>query len=259
VTADAVAPARREVLRRAAEVLRDRGNAVALTGAGISVESGVPAFRGTQGMWAKYDPMEYASLGGFIRDPEKAWRMLAEMMAVLAAAAPNPAHRGLAALERMDLLRAVVTQNIDGLHQAAGSRRVVEYHGNPETLLCLACESRYPTRERVREGIPPRCDCGRILKPDVVFFGELIPRETLDEAEILVRECDVLLVIGTSAQVAPACDLPRLARDGGAFIIEINPEETALTDTVTDLYIGEGAGMVLTDLVAALQDPAGSA
>jgi NAD-dependent deacetylase len=259
VTADAVARARREVLRRAAEVLRDRGNAVALTGAGISIESGIPAFRGTQGMWAKYDPMEYASIGAFFRDPEKVWRMLAEMMAALMEAAPNPAHRGLTALERMDFLRAVVTQNIDGLHQAAGSRRVVEYHGSPETLLCLDCESRFPTRERVREGIPPRCDCGRILKPDVVFFGELIPRETLDEAETLVRECGVLLVVGTSAEVAPACDLPRLARDGGAFIIEINPEETGLTDTVTDLYIGEEAGMILTDLVAALRDPAGRA
>lgn len=259
MSANAAAQTRHEVLRRAADVLRARGNAVALTGAGISVESGIPAFRGTQGMWAKYDPSEYASIGAFLRNPEKVWRMLAEMRAVLLAAVPGPAHRGLAALERMGFLRAVVTQNIDGLHQAAGSRRVVEYHGSPETLLCLACGSRFPTRERVRDGLPPRCDCERILKPDVVFFGELIPREALDEAEALVRECGVLLVVGTSAQVAPACDLPRLARAGGAFVIEINPEETPLTDTVTDLYVGEGAGAFLADLAAALRDPAGRA
>ena len=142
-------------IREAARAIASRGNCVALTGAGISVESGVPAFRGAQGLWDRFDPMEYATIGAFRKDPGKVWRMLAEMIEILGRAAPNPAHRGIAELESLGLLRSVITQNVDGLHQTAGSRGVVEFHGSARELVCLFCPNRYPTREKVLEGIPP--------------------------------------------------------------------------------------------------------
>ncbi len=236
------------LFREAAETLRARGRAVALTGAGISVESGIPAFRGSQGMWEKYDPMEYATIGAFRKDPEKVWGMLSEMVDLLSRAVPNPAHLGLAEMERRGVLRTVITQNVDGLHQAAGSRRVIEFHGNAEELICLSCWKRYPARVKIREGIPPRCACGKILKPNLVLFGEPIPWEAQEEAETEAKRCSVLLVIGMSAQVAPACDIPLLSKRSGAVIIEINPEETLLTGSVTDLYIRENAGYAVSRL-----------
>ena len=245
---------REKIFREAAETLAARRNAVALTGAGISVESGIPAFRGTQGMWEKYDPMEYATIGAFLRDPEKVWAMLSEMVDVLSRAVPNPAHFGLAEMERMGVLRSVITQNVDGLHQAAGSRKVIEFHGNAEELICLSCWNRYPSREKIRDGIPPRCECGRILKPDLVLFGEPIPWSAQEEAESEAESCSVLLVIGTSAQVTPACDIPRLSKGKGAVIVEINPEETPLTRSVTDLHLREKAGDAVTLLLSSLRE-----
>ncbi len=242
------------IVREAAEVLGKRRNAVALTGAGISVESGIPAFRGAQGMWEKYDPMEYATIGAFLRDPARVWGMLSEMVDVFSRAVPNPAHTGLADLERMGVLRSVITQNVDGLHQAAGSRRVIEFHGNAEELVCLSCGSRYPSRERIREGIPPKCGCGKILKPDLVLFGEMIPRDAQEEAETEAENCSALLVIGTSAQVTPACDIPRISGSKGAVIIEINPEETFLTRTITDLHIRESASRAIVRLVEEIRE-----
>ena len=245
---------REKIFREAAGTLAARRNAVALTGAGISVESGIPMFRGTQGMWEKYDPMEYATIGAFLRDPEKVWAMLAEMVEVLSRAVPNPAHFGLAEMERMGLLRSIITQNVDGLHQAAGSQRVIEYHGNAEELICLSCWNRYPSREKIRDGIPPRCECGRILKPDLVLFGEPIPWSAQEEAESEAQSCSVLLVIGTSAQVTPACDIPLLSKGKGAVIIEINPDETPLTRSVTDLHLREKAGDAVTLLLSTLRE-----
>ena len=249
-----MADRREKIFREAAETLAARRNAVALTGAGISVESGIPAFRGTQGMWEKYDPMEYATIGAFLRDPEKVWAMLSEMVDVLSRAVPNPAHSGLAEMERMGVLRSVITQNVDGLHQAAGSRRVIEFHGNAWELICLSCWNRYPSREKIRHGIPPRCECGRILKPNLVLFGEPIPWSAQEEAESEAQSCSVLLVIGTSAEVSPACHIPRLSKGKGAVIVEINPEETPLTRSVTDLHLREKAGDAVTLLLSTLRE-----
>jgi NAD-dependent deacetylase len=248
-----VAP-REKVFRVAAETIKDRRHTVALTGAGISVDSGIPMFRGTQGMWEKYDPMEYATIGAFLRNPEKVWMMLAEMVEVLFRAVPNPAHSGLAELEKMGLLRSIITQNVDGLHQAAGSQRVIEFHGNAWELICISCWNRYPSREKIQDGIPPRCECGRILKPNLVLFGEAIPWKAQEDAESEAETCSVLLVIGTSAQVAPACDIPRLSKRKGAAIIEINPEATPLTRTITDLYIPENAGYAISRLLGGIRD-----
>ncbi len=249
------APIAETLYRNAAEILASRGKAVALTGAGISVESGIPAFRGSQGMWERFDPAEYATIGAFLRDPGKVWKMLAEMIEVLTSAAPNPAHHGLAELERMGILRSVVTQNVDGLHQAGGSQRVIEFHGNPRDLVCVACWKRYPSLRKIAEGIPPRCGCGTILKPDIVFFGEPIPWQAQEQAEEEARTCGVLLVIGTSAQVSPACDIPRIAKERGARIVEINPEETSLTSGITDIYLPGNASRVVGRLVELLKKP----
>ena len=236
-------------IRAAARLLADRRNAVALTGAGISVESGIPSFRGAQGMWAKYDPTEYATLHAFLQSPRKVWEMLSEMVSVCGGAMPNPAHRGLAALEEMEVVRAVITQNVDGLHQAAGSRRVIEYHGNMEELICVYCWKRYPTRKRWTPGSVPLCDCGEILKPNVVLFGEPIPWLAQEQAEEEARTCCVLVVIGTSAQVSPACDIPRIAKEAGAVVVEINPEPTSLTASVTDIHLRGTASEVIGKMV----------
>lgn len=242
-------------VRRAARLLRGRRDAVALTGAGISVESGIPAFRGSQGLWEKYDPAEYATIGAFLRNPAKVWGMLSEMAALCGGAVPNPAHGGLAELERMGILRSVITQNVDGLHQAAGSRQVIEYHGNMDTLVCIACWKQYPTRERWADGRSPECDCGEILKPNVVLFGEPIPWLAQEKAEEEARTCGVLLVIGTSAEVSPACNIPRIAKKAGAAVVEINPEETQLTASVTDVHVPGLASEILLRLVGLLREP----
>ncbi len=232
-------------VREAVRLLSDRRIAVALTGAGISVESGIPSFRGAQGMWEKYDPMEFATLHAFMQSPRKVWEMLSEMVSVCGFAAPNAAHAGLSALEEMGVVRAVITQNVDGLHTAAGSRRVIEYHGNLDELICVYCWKRFPTRERWIPGSVPQCDCGEILKPNVVLFGEPIPWLAREQAEEEARTCGVLLVIGTSAQVSPACDIPRIAKESGAAVVEINPEPTSLTASVTDIHLRGSASEVL--------------
>jgi len=243
-------------IREAARILAERGNAVVLTGAGISVESGIPSFRGAQGMWEKYDPMEYATLHAFMKSPRKVWEMLSEMVSVCGFAAPNAAHKGLAALEEMGIVRAVITQNVDGLHQAAGSRRVIEYHGNLDELICVYCWKRYPTRERWAPGSVPRCDCRKILKPNVVLFGEPIPWAAQVQAEEEARTAGVLVVVGTSAQVSPACDIPRIAKESGAAVVEINPEATPLSGNVTDIHLKGSASEVIGKMVRLLKDPA---
>ena len=180
----------RDVLELAA-LVRSRPPCVVLTGAGISTESGIPDFRSPSGIWAKYDPMEYATIGAFRRDPVKVWEFYALRFSVLTRAEPNDGHRALAELERRGLVRAVVTQNIDGLHQRAGSRDVIEVHGSIRTASCLRCGERVPLDEVVAalESAPaPPCPrCGAILKPDVVMFGELLQVDAIDRAFRLAR------------------------------------------------------------------------
>jgi len=234
---------------KVADWLRNSRMAVALTGAGLSVESGIPAFRGSQGLWDRYDPMEFAHIEAFRADPKKVWGMLAELGGLVARARPNPAHRGLARLEELGHLRAVITQNIDALHQLAGSREVIEFHGNGQRLVCMNC-GRYYAQEAVGlETLPPRCSCRGILKPDVVFFGEPIPPEAGEKALDYARRCDVLLVIGTSAVVAPASHLPLIAKQQGARIVEINLERTHLSDTISDVVLETSASQALNDIL----------
>lgn len=240
----------RELIERAARDILSSRWAIALTGAGISVESGIPDFRSPGGLWSRFDPMEYAHIDSFRRNPEKVWEMLKEMLELTNRARPNPAHLALAELEQRGLLKAVITQNVDGLHQRAGSKQVIEYHGNHDWLVCLGCGWRRSTLDLKPEEIPPRCrHCGQVLKPDVVFFGEPIPWQAQIRALEEARRCDLMLVIGTSAVVYPAADLPRIAKAGGAKIIEVNLEPTVLTHTLTDYLIQGRAGEVLPQIL----------
>ncbi|MDW7711272.1 MAG: NAD-dependent deacylase [Deferrisomatales bacterium] len=238
----------RRELERAAEGIARRGRVAVLTGAGISVESGIPDFRSAGGLWTRYPPQDYATLSAFRRDPARVWRMLAAMEEVLDAARPNPGHRALALLEEVGLVDGVITQNIDGLHQEAGSRRVVEFHGSHRTLTCLACGRRFHRAEARARGIPPPCDCRQLLKPDVVFFEERIPEAALEESYRLAGGCRVMLVVGTSAEVAPANEMPWVARRNGALVVEVNLEPSQLTRGVTDVYLEGPAGTVLPEL-----------
>lgn len=241
-----------EQIARAAEVLAASAKVAALTGAGISVESGIPAFRGSQGLWEKYDPMDFASIESFRANPRRSWLMLAELDGVIQSAQPNQAHLAMARLESMGKLHTLVTQNIDGLHQAAGSTRVVEFHGNGKQYRCLACQRQYGRDEVDFSELPPRCQCGGLIKPDIVFFGEPIPEREAMEALNAAQNCQAMLVVGTSAVVAPASMLPALAKRQGALVIEVNMEPTALTGRLADISIMGSAGQIMPALAETL-------
>jgi NAD-dependent deacetylase len=233
------------LIRKTAQAISRSRKVVAFTGAGISVESGIPDFRGAGGLWEKFDPAEYATIEAFLANPQKVWAMLKEMGDLLESSRPNAAHRSLARLEEMGHLRSVITQNIDHLHQEAGNKRVIEYHGSHKNLICIQCGRRYPKEEVRFESLPPRCACSGVLKPTVVFFGEPIPWGAHLQAVEEARNCEVMLVIGTSAVVSPACDIPVLAKKAGAAIVEINLEETALTGSVSDWILKGPAGRIM--------------
>ena len=245
-----------DLFEKAADILVTSELTLALTGAGISVESGIPDFRSAKGLWAKYDPSEYATISAFKDNPEKVWKMLKEMDHIVSAAKPNPAHIGLGDLETMGFLKCIITQNVDNLHQSAGSKDVIEYHGNSSTLTCLWCGNHYTVEEK-RDEIPPRCECRRILKPDVIFFGEAIPEGAMTRSFNLASSAKAILVIGTSAVVSPVNTIPSIAKQHGACIIEINKERTHLTDSMTDIFLKGNAGEVVPRLVAETRRKAG--
>ena len=235
-------------MTRAAQVICQSKKTLALTGAGISVESGIPDFRSRGGLWERFDPIEYATIEAFQADPEKVWKMLEEVSVLLDQARPNPAHTGLGQLQELGLLHTIITQNIDNLHQEAGATRVIEYHGNAKTLSCLQCNQKYDA-QKLDGQTPPKCDCGKILKPDVVFFGEPIPVTVLQESYDLASDCGALLVLGTSGEVAPANTIPQTAKMAGATVIEINVEPTFLTNYLTDIFLQGKASEVMTQLM----------
>lgn len=230
-----------------------KGPFLVMTGAGMSVESGIPDFRSGGGLWERFDPMDYATVDAFRAAPARVWEMFREVQRVLAQAEPNRGHEALATLERAGQVSGIVTQNIDSLHQRAGSSRVVDYHGSVDTLHCLWCGAHYPgTRAAEADGVP-WCDCGRPLKPSVILFGERIPLRAQQEAERLARQARTVLIVGTSGLVEPASSLPLLAREAGARVIEINLSPSALTSSVTDLFLPGSASEVLVALQDALR------
>jgi NAD-dependent deacetylase len=236
-----------------AAILRQHRRIVALTGAGISVESGIPDFRSPGGLWERFDPMEYATIHAFRKNPAKVWQLLKEMDATITAARPNPAHFALAELEARGRLLGVITQNVDNLHQAGGSKKVVEYHGNAHRFVCDSCRGQHPRETLDFEHPPLYCLCGGLIRPDVVFFGEPIPAAAQQEADSLAQACDLLLIIGTSGEVSPANYLPHTAKDHGALIVENNLEPTRLTRTVTDYFLPGKAGKLWPEVMDKLK------
>jgi len=242
-----------ELIKKAAEDLIAAKNVAALTGAGISNESGIPPFRGKGGLWERFDPMEYAHIDALMRDPAKVWRVLfKEMKEILDRAKPNDGHKGLVKLEERDKLKTIITQNIDGLHQVAGNSDVIEFHGSFAWQRCMDCNRKYETRKVDVSEIPPRCDCSGILRPDAVFFGEVIPDNAMWRSRQAATDCDLMLVVGTSAVVQPASMMPVIAKNSGAKIIEINPERTPLTLDISDYLIMGKAGEVMNRIVEAM-------
>jgi NAD-dependent deacetylase len=244
-----------ELIKKAAEDLSGAKMVTALTGAGASIESAIPPFRGKGGLWEKYDPMEVAHIDSFLQDPVKVWTLLIkDMKDVIDQAQPNDCHKALARLEKLGKLKTVITQNVDGLHQMAGNTDVIEFHGSFAWQRCMECNAHVETRRVDMSEIPPRCHCGGILRPNAVFFGEMIPQEALWRSRQVATECDVMLVIGTSAVVQPAALMPVVAKESGAKIIEINPESTPLTGDISDYLIKGPAGATMKDILAQLED-----
>jgi len=216
-------------LRACRRLLESSRRIVALTGAGISAECGIPTFRGPGGWWRNRSPQELATPEAFASDPVTVWEWYLFRREMILDAEPGPAHRGLAELERLKPEFTLITQNVDGLHERAGSRRLIELHGNLHRARCTGSCGTVPLSEVSVRELPPRCKCGRPLRPDVVWFGEALPEDAFSEAARLSRAAQVMLVIGTSGVVYPAAGLARLAADAGGTVVEVNPEPTPLS------------------------------
>jgi NAD-dependent deacetylase len=239
-------------IERAQELISKAQRISALTGAGISVDSGIPDFRSEGGLWKRFDPHEYATLDSFMRDPTKFWTMGRELAETIIKAEPNAAHIALARLEAQSKLRGIITMNIDNLHQLAGNRKVIELHGNYLRAYCIECKMEYvgkKVHERVAQGeIPPKCDrCGGVLKSEAILFGEPLPEEPMENAILLCRDTDLMLVIGTSLTVYPAAFLPQIARNSGAQVILINLDGVN-KDNVADIVLRGRATEILPQI-----------
>jgi NAD-dependent deacetylase len=247
----------------AADLLASSRHAVVMTGAGMSVESGIPTFRGVDGLWARLGGPDHDQYQRFLADPQAYWKRelersvepyVVELRRSVAAAGPNDGHRALARLEEIGVLRTVITQNIDGLHQRAGSRQVVELHGSRYKMRCVDCGDRTPREDLFLSKAPSPCArCGGRVKFDSVLFGEPIPRAVLEEARAVTDRADCVLVVGTSATVRPAGGLPRIARANGARLVELNPNKTGITPLCDPAICGTAA-TVLPLLAAAVSE-----
>lgn len=237
-------------LENAANVLINARCAVAFTGAGISVESGIPPFRGPGGVWSKHDPSKFEK-AYFKRNPNEVWPLLKEIFFdMMGRARPNAAHLGLAQLEKAGKLAGVITQNIDGLHQSAGSKVVFEYHGSLQRTQCLDCRKFFESASISLENLPPPCpECGGLLKPDFVFFSEAIPFDVHTEAVKLAKQSDVCLIVGTGGEVMPAGRIPYVVKNAGGTVIEINLHDTGYSYSTSDIYLQGKAGTLVPQLV----------
>jgi NAD-dependent deacetylase len=232
--------------------LRSAGSVAVLTGAGVSAESGVPTFRGENGIWKKFKPEELANFEAFMRNPELVWEWYRHRKQIIAGIQPNPGHYALAELEKRYDHFSVITQNIDNLHRRAGSTTVVELHGNIERNYCIECRKQFSNGEIQSAPEIPRCDeCHGLIRPDVVWFGELLPPDLWDAAAGVAERSEVFFSIGTSAIVHPAASLPVMAKRAGAYLVEINPEPTPITDSADEFLAGK-SGEVLPHLLEEL-------
>lgn len=250
----------REISEAARAIVRAAYPA-ALTGAGLSVESGIPPFRGPGGLWTKHGEPPLNGFEEFLRDPEAAWEArlnprgpMRELWETLREARPNPGHRALAQLERCGLLRCLITQNVDDLHRSAGSTALAEIHGNYTLVRCLGCGHRWKREEIPLDSLPPLCDrCGEIIKSDTVSFGEPIPGDVLRKCQQVAENCDCMIVAGTSATVYPAAHFPLQVRQRGGTLIEVNPYESELT-SLCELSLRGPAGEILPLLVRRVEE-----
>jgi NAD-dependent deacetylase len=243
-----------QISSRLRDVLHNAKRVVAFTGAGISAESGVPTFRSADGIWKKMRPEELASMDGFIRNPALVWEWYTHRKRIIADVQPNPGHHALVKMEMLFPSFAVITQNIDNLHRRAGSRTVYELHGNIERNYCMKCGVRYSNEQVLSmEGIPACSACGGNIRPDVVWFGEMLPEEEWELAVRASESADLFFSIGTSAVVYPAASLPHMAKQSGAFVVEVNPEPTPLTPKA-DEFLQGASGMVLPLVCDAIEE-----
>lgn len=226
--------------------LRKAEKIVFVTGAGISQESGIPTFRGKDGLWRKYDPMKLATIDAFYEDPKLVWEWCEERRQNILNASPNPGHVAIAEIEKYKQV-SVLTQNIDGLHQRAGSSSVYELHGSIITIKCTVCDFKNKITSEFLQ-LPPLCKCGNILRPDVVWFGEALPQDVWESAMIQASSCDAMIVVGTSLAVSPANLLPVYAKQNGATMIEVNIEQTHMSSSI-DLSLRTSAATALPGLV----------
>lgn len=225
-------------IEKATDLIVNANKVTGFTGAGISVESGVPPFRGKDGIWSKYNPA-ILEIDYFLQNPKKSWKVIKKLFYdYFANAQYNKAHRVMALLEEKGLMDSVITQNIDNLHQASGSKTIHEFHGNSQYLICLECNQRLKAEASLMQSLPPKCPaCGGLLKPDFIFFGEPIPQDALTASHMAAHTSDVFLVVGTTGEVFPAAQIPHLASNKGAKIIEVNTGPSAFTTTITDIYL----------------------
>ena len=236
-----------DMFESVADKLRKSEKIVFVTGAGISQESGIPTFRGKDGLWRKYDAMKLATIDAFYEDPKLVWEWYEERRQNILKAKPNPGHLAIAQLEKYKQVK-VLTQNVDGLHQRAGSKLVFELHGSIITIKCTVCSFKDNITSRFSE-LPPLCKCGNILRPDVVWFGEPLPQDVWQSAILQASSCDVMIAVGTSLVVSPANLLPVYAKQNGATMIEVNPEDTPMTASM-DLSLRSSAAKALPELVS---------
>jgi len=238
-----------ERIKQAAKIIKDANKITVLTGAGISVESGIPDFRSANGLWSKYDPFEYAHIDSFRKNPYKVWEMLKEMHQILHGKKPNRAHIALKELEDMGKDVTIITQNVDKLHTIAGNSKVYEYHGVWDKLVCIKCGKTDEIKNYSLDEIPHCPNCNFPYKPDVVFFGEPIDPDVMRKSNEAAENCDVFMVIGTSAQVYPAAYLPNFAYRKGIPIIEVNLEPTPLTTSLNTIFLQGKATEIMDKLI----------
>ena len=226
------------------KTIQNSEKVVVLTGAGISAESGVPTFRGEEGLWRNFRAEELATPFAFQRDPKLVWEWYDWRRNLIKPLYPNAGHKVIASVEQKKSSFKLITQNVDGLHQKAGSVKCVELHGNIWKTRCTEEGNVADNLGSPLKNIPPMCECGAILRPNIVWFGESLPVEAIQSSYETVEICDLMIVVGTSAVVQPAASLPRIAKNAGAFVIEVNAEETPISDMVDDSYLGK-AGEIL--------------
>jgi NAD-dependent deacetylase len=227
---------------------------VFFTGAGVSAESNIPTFRGNEGIWTKFKPEELANFNAFIKNPQLVWEWYAARKRIIHESQPNAGHYAITKMEKLVPCVSVITQNIDNLHRRAGSSKVFELHGNIERNYCIKCGKKYSDDLLNHSELPPICTtCGGLVRPDVVWFGEFLPSDEWKASEKAASECDVFFSLGTSGIVYPAASIPQIAKQAGAYLIEINPEETPIS-TYADITILGKSGIVLPDLVILIEE-----